>query len=276
MAIDPATVKMIAQAAFKVATDEEARKKVIMIALIPVISMIIVLTMFFYIISHPIDFLSKTFFGNEFSVVTNMHDDFSIDQNVDINDASFIESNGVDYLGVTLKNGSNVVIYFNQADKRWDSKPYGRTGTIGTSGCGPTALAMIVSSLTATRVDPEQMCTWSYENGYRCEGNGSYHSLIPGGARYFGLKVEGCKESESQKIVDALSKGKLVIAIMSKGNFTKSGHFIVLRGVTSEGKILIADPISKSRSDQEWDISVILSEASKQSSSGGPFWIISK
>ena len=82
--------------------------------------------------------------------------------------------------------------------------------------------------------------------------------------------------SEPQRIVDALADGKLVVAIMTKGHFTSSGHFIVLRGVTSDGKILVADPASYRRSEKEWDIKIILNEASKLSGSGGPFWIISR
>ena len=63
---------------------------------------------------------------------------------------------------------------------------------------------------------------------------------------------------------------------MAKGHFTSSGHFIVLRGVTEDGKILVADPASKKRSEQEWELSIILNEASKKAGSGGPFWIIGK
>ena len=39
MAVDPATAKVIAQAVIKVVTDEETRKKVIAIALIPIIAL---------------------------------------------------------------------------------------------------------------------------------------------------------------------------------------------------------------------------------------------
>jgi hypothetical protein len=117
------------------------------------------------------------------------------------------------------------------------------------------------------------MCQWSYDNGYLCEGSGSYHSLIPEGGRHFGLTVEGCTVSEPQRIVDALSDGKLVVAIMGKGHFTRNGHFLVMRGVTSEGKILVADPASKNRSDTEWDLQIFLDEARKGAAAGGPFWI---
>ncbi|MBD4337226.1 murein hydrolase, partial [Xanthomonas citri pv. citri] len=48
----------------------------------------------------------------------------------------------------------------------------------------------------------------------------------------------------------------------------------VLRGVTSEGKILVADPASYDRSNKAWDMSIILNEASRSAGSGGPFWII--
>ena len=86
--------------------------------------------------------------------------------------------------------------------------------------------------------------------------------------------MEGCTASEPQRIVDALSQGKLVVAIMLKGHFTSGGHFIVLRGVTSDGQIMVADPASYSRSQKLWDLSIILNEASKRAGAGGPFWII--
>ena len=55
-------------------------------------------------------------------------------------------------------------------------------------------------------------------------------------------------------MLDSIAKdGKLVIAIMSAGHFTRGGHFIVLRGITDDGKILVADCASYERSQKEWD-----------------------
>lgn len=173
---------------------------------------------------------------------------------------------------VRFTDGATEVVYFNQMDERYADQPYG-TDNIGGYGCGPTAMSIVVSSLTDTVVDPVEMAKWSYENGGWCSKSGSYHALIPNAAEAWGLSVEGCRASEPQRIVDALSSGKLVVAIMSKGHFTKSGHFIVLRGV-QDGKILVADPASYSRSQKQWDLSIILSEASKSAGAGGPFWII--
>lgn len=173
---------------------------------------------------------------------------------------------------VRFTDGQTEVVYFNQLDERYANMPYG-TDDIGGYGCGPTAMSIVVSSLTSETVDPIAMARWSYENGYWCSKSGSYHALIPAAAKEWGLNVEGCSASEGQKIVDALSNGKLVVAIMLKGHFTSSGHFIVLRGV-KDGKILVADPASYDRSSMEWDLSIILNEASKNAGAGGPFWII--
>ena len=181
--------------------------------------------------------------------------------------------NSIPSLGdVTFTDGVTPVVYFNQLDERYASQPYG-TDNIGGYGCGPTAMSIVVSSLTDETMDPVAMAQWSYENGYWCKNSGSYHALIPAAAEAWGLPVSGCTTSEPQRILDALADGKLVVAIMSEGHFTSSGHFIVLRGV-KDGQIMVADPASYKRSEQLWDLSIILNEASRRAGAGGPFWII--
>lgn len=173
---------------------------------------------------------------------------------------------------IRFTDGATEVVYFNQLDQRYANQPYG-TDNIGGYGCGPTSMAIVISSLTDDLVDPIEMAEWAYQNGGWCKGQGSYHSLIPNAAKAWGLAVEGCTASEPQRILDALSSGKLVVAIMSPGHFTTGGHFIVLRGV-KDGKILVADPASTSRSQKAWDLSIILNEAGKRAGAGGPFWLI--
>lgn len=181
------------------------------------------------------------------------------------------------YDGVMLgKSGETQVIYYNQLDSRWSNKMYGKSSTIGAAGCGPTSLAICVSTLTGKTVDPPAVCEWSVKNGHRYEGNGSYHSLIPEGAKHYGLKVEKLGRSSARELEQHLSSGHLVIAIMAKGYFTSNGHFIVLRGITENGKVLVADPASYKRSEQEWDMSIILNEARGSAAAGGPFWCLSK
>lgn len=101
-----------------------------------------------------------------------------------------------------------------------------------------------------------------------------YHSLIPDGGAHYGLTVTGIGNN-STKLVEALQDGKLVIALMSKGHFTNGGHFIVLRGITEDGKILVADPASVKRSNQEWELGIVVNEARRGAAAGGPFWVFS-
>lgn len=150
---------------------------------------------------------------------------------------------------------------------------YGRTNTIAGAGCGPTSLAICVSTLTNKTVLPPEICDWSVKTGHRCEGSGSYHSLIPDGAAHYGVPCRGIGQSKTE-LVKALQEGKLVIAIMSAGHFTRGGHFIVLRGITDSGKILVADCASYERSQQEWDLSIFLAECNKGAAAGGPFWVL--
>jgi hypothetical protein len=180
----------------------------------------------------------------------------------------------INYGDLVFTYGGRDVVYYNQTDERWGNEMYGTFHTIAVAGCGPTALAMVVSSMTSTTIDPKEMADWSVENGHCCDGNGSYHTLINKGAEHFGLSVSSVGVADGQQIIDALAAGKLVVAIMGPGHFTTSGHFIVLRGVTAEGNILVADPVSIRKTEMEWDFRIILNEASRKTYNNGPFWII--
>lgn len=204
-----------------------------------------------------------------------LHDNLAESQAVDPSSPDYTgDLPGAAIGDISFADGSREVVYWNQMDQRWCNKPYGKTQTIGYAGCGPTALAMVVSTLADRRMDPKEMADWAYENGYCCERDGSYRTLIPEGARHFGLSVSCPGRDGFQEVVDALAGGKLVVAIMGPGHFTTSGHFIVLRGVTAEGKLLVADPVSLTQSRKEWDAEIVFSEASSLDAAGGPFWVI--
>ncbi|MDU4696332.1 MAG: C39 family peptidase [Paenibacillus sp.] len=273
--MDPTTAKLLAQLAVKVATDEEARKRLLLLIAIPAATLLLLIAMILQLLTSPIESLKIFLTPNETPIVEGLRSDYGYTQLLQKEDDGYLESNGQQYEGVVFQDGSREVVYFNQMDARWADKPYGPIDTIGIAGCGPTSLSIVVSTLlTDQTVDPVTMSKWAYDNGYLAEGTGSYHSLIPDGAKHFGLQVTGATAKEKQTIIDALAAGKLVVAIMGKGHFTSTGHFIVLRGVTEDGHILVADPASKKRSEQTWDFNIILAEARKNAGAGGPFWII--
>lgn len=87
--------------------------------------------------------------------------------------------NSITALGdVTFTDGITPVVYYNQLDERYAGKAYG-TDNIGGYGCGPTAMAIVVSSLTDDMVDPVEMAEWSYNNGYLAKGRDSEIDHIP-------------------------------------------------------------------------------------------------
>ena len=141
---------------------------------------------------------------------------------------------GIPSLGsITFNDGATEVVYFNQLDERYCNEPYG-TDNIGGYGCGPTSMSIVVSSLTSATVDPIEMAKWAYENGYWVQQKRFLSQFDPRRGKAWGLPVEGCTASEPQRLVDALSDGKLVVALMTKGHFTSGGHFIVRWGVQDE------------------------------------------
>ncbi len=174
-------------------------------------------------------------------------------------------------------NGIKDLVYYQQDDARWANSYYGDTDTIGEYGCAPTCLAMVVSTLSEYDLDPVQMSAWAKEKGYWYPQQGSLHSIIPEGAKSFGLTVVGAENTTGvkEKLEQALTEGKLVVALMGKGSFTRTGHFIVLRGMTEDGTVYVADPNSKENTEKTWELTQIINEAKSWAGFNGPFWIVS-
>ncbi len=173
-----------------------------------------------------------------------------------------------------LTGGSLVVVYYNQGDPAWADQPYG-SNDIARYACGPVTMAMAVSSMTDQTTDPVQMAQWSVEHGYWAKDNGSYLSIVEGTAQAYGLKAVPLQERTPDAVREALLSGNLLVALMGPGHFTKGGHFILLRGVTLSGSLLVADPNSLDRSLTEWDPQLILDELSSSTNDGAPLWVLS-
>ncbi len=264
----PILTKVGTKVAMAVAKDENGLKIILTIIGIILATIVFFSTFIIYILASPIEAISSIVTGDDLELIMNFRND-----NGYIQQLYYDESEVGNYEDVIFSGNEVDVVYFNQLDERWKNKPYG-TDNIGGYGCGPTSMAIVVSTLTDTYMDPVDMCNWSYDHGYWASKSGSYHSLIPNCAKSFGLTCTGNLYNDPQKIINELESGKLVVALMGKGHFTSSGHFIVLRGVTDDGKILVADPSSYERSNQEWDLEIIMDEAISSAGAGGPFWAI--
>ena len=136
-------------------------------------------------------------------------------------------------------NGMNIPLYKQGGGQPWSGMAYGN-GTIASSGCAPTSLAMVISYLTENKVTPADVVSWT-GNRYYVSGQGSSWSIFPACASHWGISCQNLGKSTAS-MTAALSNGKPVIASVGPGTFTKGGHLIVLRGITEDGKILVNDP----------------------------------
>ena len=128
-------------------------------------------------------------------------------------------------------------VYYDQGAYNY---PYG-DDTIAYSGCGPTCLAMVASTLTGKSITPID-AVWC-GNQYYVDNVGTRWDYFDAAAKRFGIKMEKqLGKSEINSVIAELKKGKYVISAQSAGRFTRGGHFIVLAGVTSAGKIIVYDP----------------------------------
>ena len=163
------------------------------------------------------------------------------------------EAEGFEEQGIVAYEGSekapNVQLgeyagltYYSQLDNRWRYNMYSSVGdssqTIGTSGCGPTSAAMVVSSIKGN-ITPDSMANLYTQYGYRSANQGTYWSAFKWTADVFDIGY-----SECYKLDDAVAKLKdnhYIIASCNQGLFTYGGHFIVLTGVEGD-YIKVYDP----------------------------------
>lgn len=146
---------------------------------------------------------------------------------------------------------SGTVPYLLQWDERWGYMPYGDS-IIAVSGCGPTALAMVAAGLTGdSSITPYVVAEYAEKNGYYVDGAGSSWSLMSEGSAHFGINASELSLSQ-HSVLNALEAGQPIICSMRPGDFTTTGHFIVIYG-TSQGQLQIYDPNSRENSSRLWD-----------------------
>ena len=182
--------------------------------------------------------------------IISIQNGYTIGQRVDLSQFDF-----------SRKGGNVDIKYYSQRD--YGNVLYGKTGTIATSGCGPTCLAMIIDSLTNANMGVIAVANWAVSQGYRVEGQGSAWDLFEIGPTYFGLKVNPINKYDAEGLVKALERGNPVAMICHRGDFTSGGHFIVLTGITRDGMITVNDPNSMTNSQKTWTIGQIITDRSK-------------
>lgn len=145
---------------------------------------------------------------------------------------------------------SQTVPLFLQWDPMWGYEDYG-SACIAVTGCGPACLAMAGYYLTGDEaMNPKTVAEFAEKKGYYETGYGSSWTLISEGAEKLGLTAKELPLVK-KKITNALEAGNPVILAMGKGDFTTTGHYIVLTGL-EDGAFRVNDPNSRIRSERLW------------------------
>ena len=172
---------------------------------------------------------------------------------------------------LSMKNHKEYIagyIYFNQGDGAWNQNGY----CIAKAGCGPTSMAVVITSLTGKWVTPLDTAIWGYQHGFYSR-EGSAHEMIPAMATAYGLRCQGVG-TDYQAIKKALKAGKPVVCLMGPGYFTRGGHFMVLVAIDNNDCVTVADVGSRTRSAYKYRLADVIAQ-SKGASAGGPFWVMS-
>lgn len=172
---------------------------------------------------------------------------------------------------LSMKNHKEYIagyIYFNQGDGAWNQNGY----CIAKAGCGPTSMAVVITSLTGKWVTPLDTAIWGYQHGFYSR-EGSAHEMIPAMATAYGLRCQGAG-TDYQTIKKALKAGKPVVCLMGPGYFTRGGHFMVLVAIDNNDCVTVADVGSRTRSAYKYRLADVIAQ-SKGASAGGPFWVMS-
>lgn len=145
-------------------------------------------------------------------------------------------------------------VKYLQTDPRWAKVDYSAKGEktdIQESGCGPTAAAMLIETLTGKKFTPVDACKWSLEHGYKAPHQGTYYSYFAPQFKAFGLDCYQLSWTNTyhspnspvhDRALQLLQQGYYLIALMKKGLWTGSGHFVVVWW--EDNKIRINDPAS--------------------------------
>lgn len=158
-------------------------------------------------------------------------------------------------------------VLYMQHDKRWANNDYSAKGektTIKAEGCGVACSAMVIATLVDGTVTPADTAKWSLENGFKAKGQGTYYSYFKPQFEKYGIKCsminsKNCYHDPKAKChkeaLDAIDNGDLVIAVMGKGNWTTSGHYVLWYGMEGNN-VLINDPwsIKKQQTNASYDL----------------------
>ena len=140
-----------------------------------------------------------------------------------------------------------------QYDQRWGYGKYGYN-VIGMNGCGPTSAAMIIAGLTGrNNITPLDVASYAYNHGYYQDGTS--WTFFTEGMKHYGIHGRNIPLSYSS-MKNEIMNGRPLICSMKPGDFTTTGHLIVIRGM-KQMMFIVNDPNSIKRSNRLWNYNTL-------------------
>ena len=144
----------------------------------------------------------------------------------------------------TVKKTSYNTPYYNQKDERWGNTLYGGY-KMGATGCVPTSLSMIISSLSGKEILPTMVADYLYydtvEFNRGSQGTSGNGVLLA--SKHFGMTPTAL--GSVNELTNALKEGHYVSASVQMNKFSPwpfgTSHAIVLKGY-SNGNTYVLDP----------------------------------
>jgi hypothetical protein len=186
--------------------------------------------------------------------------------------------------------GANAMTIYEQFDPKYASLPFG-TGTIAQCGCGPTSMAMAIATLTGDKsVTPPVVADYyAAHGGVDSSGCGSNWAWTVFSKKW-PIKITDIG-TDLQQAITTVKSGGLVLVSYEGPPFTTSadssgnlpGHLFLMRAVTSDGKILIANPLGHfagavwaDQNTTPWDQSYFSTQTNSKGGDLKHMWSITK
>jgi hypothetical protein len=131
--------------------------------------------------------------------------------------------------------------FYYQRTGPYADLPYHRH-TIKTDGCGIVAFAMAASYLLERNVEPPELVKWAGKKFAGLSGRGTRGVFFVKASEAYGLSC--IPTNDLSEALHALRCGRPVIYYTKKsgGIFSDIPHYLVLSGITEEGRVLIHNP----------------------------------
>ena len=161
--------------------------------------------------------------------------------------------------------GEAAMELFNQCDPSWgEIKTPNGTRACDVS-CGPTSVAMAVNALTDREVNPGEVIRFTNKNKMWLAGDAgtSFDGVINLGKNFGinGYQMQNFKDINAYKEV-LQNGGMILVAGSGPVPFVAApkAHFVLIRGMTTDGKFLVADPYPKTAdtNTKSWDANQII------------------